>query len=571
MSVTFKLVLKKNDDVAAEPEIRRVTLASNSPNQDVSLDNLRAHAKRLFKLRDDIVWYFKWQDEEGDLVTITEQYEFEDVLQTKVLAFDGGIVRLNIFVESQEPQPIQIRVIPFHHPFQQHLHHFCNKHTSRVAPVPTQTPTPAPRPSHEYEALCDVTNTRLRMQEGNWYHQPGTSTDVCVEEFSMLSTADQQWFVQVTKPSDLGDDQARYRIEQKCQDSSTAATAARLPFKCNPRHCRKDGPFAQAPAAGQKPAGCGLFGDQIDIGEELRQLMHVGWCDVTGSMLIAGRGWYHKRNTTNDLCEELFNKLEACEKQQFVRVDKPEDLGADQQRYNVVNKAGGVFDHVMQEIHRASEVAQKPQAPSPRDDNACSSSVSSSTPAAEPAALSAKKSMQIVSGPSIAAGSKVETGAHVIPVWEVENTGNVYWTDVRVKQQGNNDATANVLQVNSDGFEVPALAPGERGIVSVGFVVRDGVTDPSGQVVEAVFELVGVDGDGFGEPLSIKLHVMPSNHNINSSSELPPVANESGLVAMLGDMGFCDPRVCVRVLREHKGDVNAAALALLRAQSSHLE
>eukprot|EP00301_Raphidiophrys_heterophryoidea_P021017 c5565_g1_i1.p1 GENE.c5565_g1_i1~~c5565_g1_i1.p1 ORF type:complete len:493 (-),score=114.04 c5565_g1_i1:1386-2828(-) len=474
-SVTFKIVLKREN---RDPEIRRLTL----PKDQVNLDSLRNRTVRLFQLREDQVWYFKWEDEEHDLVTLTEEYEFQEVIAAKSC---DAVVRLHLYVEQPAPV-IQVENCP-------RWHKFANR--------PCQNETP------RYGALCDATNQTLGIEDGNWYHQLGTSSDLCGEEYQKLDESKKKLFVKIAQPSDLGQDQTRYEL------------------RC-PR------------GKGRWRHGGGGRG-RCHGGPEVT---HVGWCDATNSILTPGCGWYHKKNENYDLVESEFNKLSASEKELYVKVEKGEDLGPDQYRYST-------FRAMQNACGQGSRVV-------PDATSNCASSNLAPEIVSSPSRTT--KEMKVVSGPSIADNTQVTPGIRLIPIWEVENTGQgeeAIWTDVRMRAK----TGRNVFQLRDEGFEVPVLSPGSRGIASVEFVVPH--VEKSG-VVEGEFELVDGEGNSFGEPMALKLNVLVKEQPPKPT--LPSVPNEKELVELLRDMGFGDVAACTQAIREAKGDVNAAALALLR-------
>jgi len=563
MSVTFKLVLKKEN--SQEPEIRRLTLSE----QDTTLQSLRAHASKLFRLRDDCVWYFKWTDEEGDLVTITEEYEFQEFVEAKA---DDAIVRLSLFVEAEPP----VRVF--------------------VPPRPWGCHRGAEFAPKRYGALCDKTDAPLSVEEGNWYHQLGTSFDLCVEEFSKLPEDEQRNLVKICQPSDLGEDMDRYQLgrcffpfPQEHHKRKEGKRGCGKGENCKPEHCKprhehkQDKQEKRDQKREQKQEHKHGHHHHHGHGQKSRvpffanhmfpspsSLIHVGWCDVTEAPLIVGKGWYHKKGSNYDLCETEYNKLSAAEQDQFVRVEKPEDLGADREIYNNLHKFGGAVEQFFQSMC-ANFTPRDEQAATVSDSNTTTSTASVSEPTTTtttteqpipppPPAPKPERSCQVVAGPSIAHGSQVRVGSRVVPVWEVTNTATEgeAWTDVRVRPKQD---SGNAFQLPSAGYQVPSLLPGQQGLVTLDFVVPESAQG-QGEIVEVLFEFVDEEGSVFGEPLKLALAVEPKEQQ-PASCPLPAVKNEAELLVLLRDMGFPDLTVNTRVLREHKGDINASVIALL--------
>ncbi len=105
-------------------------------------------------------------------------------------------------------------------------------------------------------------------------------------------------------------------------------------------------------------------------------------------------------------------------------------------------------------------------------------------------------------------------------------------------------------QIREEGFEVPMIEVGTSGLVSLDLEVPEGL---SGEV-EAAFRLVDSDGVEFGPALVLNLDVIDQ-----------PVENETELLSTLQSMGFEDSNACTKALRQAKGDLNSAAITLLRS------
>eukprot|EP01052_Picozoa_sp_SAG31_P009708 SAG31_NODE_516_length_14707_cov_3.026629_6_plen_2958_part_00 len=56
----------------------------------------------------------------------------------------------------------------------------------------------------EYRTWCNQTHKLLRMGDGDWYHQIGSSYDLCKAAFEQLCSEKQHAYVQVAAPEDLG-------------------------------------------------------------------------------------------------------------------------------------------------------------------------------------------------------------------------------------------------------------------------------------------------------------------------------------------------------------------------------
>eukprot|EP00300_Choanocystis_sp_HF-7_P011444 c17461_g1_i1.p1 GENE.c17461_g1_i1~~c17461_g1_i1.p1 ORF type:complete len:359 (+),score=83.56 c17461_g1_i1:103-1179(+) len=98
METTFK-IFKRGDGLAlVEPTVRRLRFA----NDQVSLGALQARVKALFSLADTEVWYFQYEDEDGDVVRLTEEYELEELMEWTWSHGEDSkrLIRLTLFVES---------------------------------------------------------------------------------------------------------------------------------------------------------------------------------------------------------------------------------------------------------------------------------------------------------------------------------------------------------------------------------------------------------------------------------------------------------------------------------------
>jgi len=72
--------------------------------------------------------------------------------------------------------------------------------------------------------------------------------------------------------------------------------------------------------------------EEYDSDEEDDGIGFRVFCDVSQATITFG-DWYHKKGEDFDLCEKEYQKLSDAEKEQFVKVDTPEDLGQDLGEY----------------------------------------------------------------------------------------------------------------------------------------------------------------------------------------------------------------------------------------------
>lgn len=511
MNKTFKIRLPASaaPSIHSQDEVRRI-IASTS----VSLEELRQQCRRLFSLPDDRVWYFKWSDEDDDAITLTEEHELHDLMGLKA---NEPTINLTIYFPTAKKPAVPSFPAPHFVPW-----------WSQSFGTGSSTQAPPQKGCQRYTARCDNTNTPLRIGEG-WYHLPGTTVDLCQTEFDRLDDMSRTHFVCVKTPDDLGQEKGRYE---------TSFCPARHTYG---RRCRVN------PIHGSSNT-------------ELR-----GWCDLTGSELKVGAGWYHKVGTTYDLCEAKYAELLEADKAAFVCVNKPEDLGDDAQAYRAacpfMSRMGcgdqpsshppcssTPMKSVVQELSEAiadSDIAADFVAVLNDAVSACTNS--------PPPSLKA----EVISGPSIPVGSVVQPGACLEPIWEIRNLNDSgLWTDVRVKP-----LDPNHFKVHDSGFEVPMLEAGASGLVSMQFQVPGDI--PEGQVI-AEFGLFDSSGNVFGPTL--RLDVSVQHNKVEAKSAAPKDKDsEAEAVQMLMEMGLGNALTCLRAIRDNHGDVNVAAVTLLRA------
>eukprot|EP00300_Choanocystis_sp_HF-7_P022169 c21334_g1_i1.p1 GENE.c21334_g1_i1~~c21334_g1_i1.p1 ORF type:complete len:441 (+),score=89.35 c21334_g1_i1:105-1427(+) len=437
MTTTFKI---RQANVLGAEHIRRINLK----NSDLSLAGLRERVSKLFSLNENEVWHFKYKDDEGDMISVTEEYELQDLLNWHWAKPDGktSAVRLELVVQlkKREFTPQQSR--------------------------------------EDFAALCDNTDVTLRF--GAWWHVPGTTQDLCQSELEKLGDEARSRYVLISKVADLGADAHQYRV----------------------RRC------------GRRRTGCGPS-------------LHMGWCDDSGVALLPGNGWWHRPGTTQDLCQSSYDERTRRGEDllSYILINKDEDLGAEKDRYN---QAKAAIDILFSGCARTNE------------------------PPVEP-----KLEVQILAGPSVPAGSPVTPGSRFVPVWEVRNTSDRMWSDVRLRP-----VHPNPFQVKEEGFEVPLLQTGESGLVTADILVP---TKLAGKLVEAAFEFVDAAGRAFGGRLQLNVNVQPiTTTDAEDDWEIPELVDENDLVRTLRDMGFDDDAKSLAAIRASQGDVNAAALRLLR-------
>eukprot|EP00300_Choanocystis_sp_HF-7_P033196 c45494_g1_i1.p1 GENE.c45494_g1_i1~~c45494_g1_i1.p1 ORF type:complete len:443 (-),score=93.86 c45494_g1_i1:41-1369(-) len=440
MSTIFKI---RKTSVLGNDEVRRMTF----PNGEITLDKIRERVKRLFNLPDNQVWFFKYQDEEGDHISLSEEYEMNDLLDWSWSRGEGQtrIVRLEVYVEPA----VRVSVQPEHPPF---CPPFCRQFFGQ--PSPTQPSGEAQaNGAEEVGGRCDKSNVRLVPGQG-WWHLPGTTYDLSHAEWEKLDDAERGRFVLVNSSKDLGDDAQPYRIKR-----------------------------------------CGFGGPR-------RGCWARRWC-----------------GTASDC-----GKSQSCDA-------KPTEPQSSTDDKTAIAKMHEFFEKASTQLAQQVELQVPPQPTRP--------------------ALS----VEVVAGPSVMAGSIVAPGARIVALWEIRNSAaDGLLTDVRIKP-----VSPNPLQAREEGFEVPLVQAGDSGLVMVEVTIPH---ELAGQGVVAEFEFVDSSGTVFGDRLILDVRV-------EAPQPVPNVLeNEDELVSMLQDMGFMDDDQSRIAVRETKGDVNAAALRLLRQHAA---
>jgi len=277
---------------------------------------------------------------------------------------------------------------------------------------------------------------------------------------------------------------------------------------------------------------------------------------VTGKRLSIGhrKGWYHRPGTTFDLCHSAWESLSETEKGCFVKVEKVEDLGEELHRYQRACKKDSPKESEPTEAETSFAHFVDTISAIASDFVNVAADGSDDVQPAQPATPKPILEVEILSGPSVPAGTVVNRNAKLVAVWEVRNLAKEgIWADVRVKPVGTNPFNAP-----ENGFEVPMLEGGSSGLVSIDLVVPTELEDGD---VSGSFALVDGEGNAFGPELMLTVRVEVRVEARNEAQ----MAREADLVGQLMEMGLGDALACLKAVRENKGDVNAAAVSLLRA------
>ncbi len=165
------------------------------------MDQLRDKCRKLFDLPDNRVWYFKWTDDDGDSISLTEDHEFRDLIGSNT----SNPIRLAVYFP---PTPSVDTFIVFTLPFVHHAVNWFGDLNRAAFYQQTQS-------QGEYVARCDNTNKLLSPGNGDWYHLLGTSVDLCKAEFDRIDESLKPVFVEVRTADDLKDDKRHYLVRSR--------------------------------------------------------------------------------------------------------------------------------------------------------------------------------------------------------------------------------------------------------------------------------------------------------------------------------------------------------------------
>ena len=167
---------------------------------------------------------------------------------------------------------------------------------------------------------------------------------------------------------------------------------------------------------------------------------------------------------------------------------------------------------------------------------------------------SPKFALKCEQGNSLTKLSQIPSGLFT-QIWSVKNTGSEVWpegTTLKVTHPGRGDCI--ILNI-----QVPSLAPGETGQISLESTVRD-------TKVIRKFAVVTPDGTDFGA-LKLKLKITPPKKTAQTSSVVQPETYEKPAqptpIESLVNMGF-EPEAARRHLEIAGGDIDLAVSQLLK-------
>jgi len=174
----------------------------------LSLQGLRSQVQDLFQPPPAREWWFEYLDDEGDRIKLTEEYEFDDLLDAQE---EVPVVKLALVVERP-----RITTVPA-----------CFMAASAGRGCSETSGSCSSNATHR--ALCDATDARL-VPGDNWYHKAG-GVDLCRAAFKKLSDEEKAKFVNVQGASDLGDEAKQYAVMRKrggqCRGSTGASPQKR--------------------------------------------------------------------------------------------------------------------------------------------------------------------------------------------------------------------------------------------------------------------------------------------------------------------------------------------------------
>jgi len=192
--------------------IRRFRLAGEA----LSLPGLRSHVQSLFNPPAAAEWWFDYIDEDGDRIKLTEDYEFSDLLDAN--QDTSAVIKLGLVIARPLAFPT------------------CFVAASSDSEGDQATSSSSPSAvTTEYRALCDATDARLALG-GNWWHKKG-GVDLCLAAYKKLSQDEQEKFVNVLSPQDLGDEASQYAV-RKCHNKRSSHCRGKRGAPPQKRSCR---------------------------------------------------------------------------------------------------------------------------------------------------------------------------------------------------------------------------------------------------------------------------------------------------------------------------------------------
>lgn len=272
--------------------------------------------------------------------------------------------------------------------------------------------------------------------------------------------------------------------------------------------------------------------------------MYAAFCDITSHPLTIGRNWYHCPETMFDVTAEVFAELPASEKAKFVRVGQATDLGAEQARYLTATTTA------------TTRCCRHP-----------------------PGVVEAKKPCDTATRDKLPERTAGDADSNSDATESEE--GMMRWAEAVA------DIAADFVEVMMNGdlsrsssSSSPPAATGEDATdeIATHEAVSRPAVNPVPEPREETFQNVEQSA-----PSVMPEPTMPENDSADeiaqsSEPQLSPAApgevttvrieqdSEAEAVQLLLEMGLGDALTCLRAVRSSGGDVNAAAVALLRAR-----
>jgi len=165
--------------------------------EELGLNGLREKVQSLFKPPETCEFYFEYLDDDGDRIKMTEDYEFDDLLDLHV---NDSVIKIALVCNDFRPAHL---VMP--RCFVTSCGGGGASEKSRATTTTFNTVT--------HRALCDATDAKLIFGD-NWYHK-AVGVDLCASAYEKLSDDEKKLFVKVKSAKDLGNEAKQYEVRKR--------------------------------------------------------------------------------------------------------------------------------------------------------------------------------------------------------------------------------------------------------------------------------------------------------------------------------------------------------------------